>query len=54
MEWFNDLLEERRKIIIELAMKKRKDIREDFNKTRKFISEKRQSRLLQKKKKLTH
>lgn len=50
MEWLNDLLEESRKIIIELAMKKRKDIREDFNKTRKFISERGQSKMLQKKK----
>ena len=52
MKWFNDLPEERREIIIEIAMKKRKDVREDFKNTQKFISERRQSRMLQKKKKI--
>ncbi len=31
MKWFNNLPEEIRKVIIEFAIKKRKDVREDFN-----------------------
>ena len=49
MKWFNDLPEER---IIELAMKKRKDVREDFKNTQKFISERSKVECSKRRKKL--
>ena len=52
MKWFNDLPEERREIIIELAMKKRKDVREDFKNTQKFISERSKVECSKRRKKL--
>ena len=51
MMWFNELPKERQNVIIELAMKRRKEVREDFIKIQKSVSKRRQERMLEQKKK---
>ena len=51
MKWFNELPKERQNTIIELAVKRRKEVREDFKEMQKIVSKKRQVRMLEQKKK---
>ena len=50
MKWFNVLPKDRQIVIIELAVKRRKEVREDFKETqKKIVTKKRQVRMLEQK-----